>query len=236
MLTDAAVAVTGLKASDFSNMQASFSDADRKLTGAKADDVIISYTVTTSTREVGTKTPESAFTTVKSKLEAAVSNRKFAKAIVAAAHAHGVTGLESVTTSSIVVSSYGALYPSAAPTTGALGAAAASQGAAASDSSNDNLTIGLSVGLVLGLVVLAAFVFYNSRRAGAKKGDESAASAQVELPSAGTAKAYASHDFDAETEASTVSPMAHTGRFLGGVRDSIPRPMDPRVSVVPKRL
>jgi len=203
----------------------------RSLAAGAKTDVFISYDVVTSTKEVGARTPQAAFNAVKSKLESAVSNQNFANAIASAATAHGVTGLEGVTTTTILVSKYNVLTPTASPTSGEMGASTSAQGSASS-STSDSLTVGLAVGLAVAVVILGALAYRNWSRSVPKDIIPNQRK-EVAMTGARQGKAYATHDFDAETDSSTVSPMAAAGRTL---RDSIPLASDPRVSVTSKRL
>ena len=230
VVADAAAQMTGLKASNFANMQAQLNSVvHRALAAGTETDVVVTYDVVTSTNEVGARTPQAAYNVIKSKLETSVSNQKFAKALASSALSHGVTGLDGVTTTSIVVSNYDVLYPTATPTSGSM--TTESHGAA-SGSSTDNVTVGLAVGLVLAVLFIGAFAYLNWRRSH-KDFIPSRKEVAMTGAGAGASRAYATHDFDAEPDVTTVSPMAAEGRTVA--RDTIPI-ADPRVAVAPKRL
>ena len=143
------------------------------------------------------------------------------------AAAMGISGLTRVTASTITISSYGVLSPSAAPSTGAA-ALGADHDAGAGDASNATATtIGVAVGVVLAAAALAAVAVVYRRFGAAASKDTTPAPRMSMVP----ASTFKSHDFDAEPDASpVVSPMAMStpGARLSATVDVIP---DARVSV-----
>ena len=90
VIANTAAAVTGLSAADFTNMAISGASVDRALTSGSAE-IVISYDVTATPRQVSVATAQATYDLIKTRLEDAVSNSAFAKVRESRARGEGRT-------------------------------------------------------------------------------------------------------------------------------------------------